>query len=453
MNLKVTAEGAQNFIVKRFMGPFWYRRKWLSDTQWFGKQQLRQLQLKLLRRLVRHCYDTVPYYRHFMDKHGIRAENIRVLEDISLFPILTKNDVIQAGNTIVSNKYPKWLTHTTSTSGTTGTPVTLRRDLFSIGNEHAFVRRQWDWAGIGFFDRCAYLKGRVITKTDTKNGWLCAYDPIMKELYLSTYHLSADTARDYIQVMKKYRVKALVGYPSSVYPVARACLDYGMDLKLPSVLLTSETLTPSHRDVTVKAFDCKLFDFYGGAERVCYIFTCEQGSYHIIPEYGLTELVPTEDDQQDRCRIIATGFWNMAMPLIRYDTGDIVVRSDESCRCGREFPVVKSIIGREGDVIRTPSGRELGASIITHMIYVICGAKYFAESQIIQDALNHITIEYVPGRKLPPGYLPQFTERLARYLPSDLDFSLKQVNKIKRTRAGKIRPIVSRINQRNSQTT
>ncbi|MHC4323092.1 MAG: phenylacetate--CoA ligase family protein, partial [Planctomycetota bacterium] len=322
-------------------------------------------------------------------------------------------------------------------------------NLFSIGNEHAFVRRQWDWAGIDFHDKCAFLKGRVIAEPGRENKPLYIYDPAMKELHLSTYHLSPETAREYIEAMKKYNVKAVYGFPSSVYPVAKTCLDYGLDLKLKSALLTAENLPESHKATIAKAFGCKVVDFYGAAERVCYIHTCEHGGYHIIPEYGLTELIPIDDPEQERCKIIATGFWNTAMPLIRYDTGDVIIKSEASCSCGRAFPVVRSISGREGDAIRTPSGEILGASIVTHLIYVICGADYFLESQVIQDSPDHIVIEYVPAKRCSSQFLGEFRKRLAKNLPGSLKFDLREVNAVQRTSAGKIRPIVSRIESSN----
>jgi phenylacetate-CoA ligase len=445
VNLKVIASGFSNLLVKRIVGPFWLRRRQLAKTQWFDKLELQELQLKLLQRLISHCYNTVPYYRKLMDERSISVDSINTLEDIKQFPILTKQDVLKAGDSIISTKYPRWLLAKAFTGGTTGTPLTLRRDIFSIGNEHAFVRRQWDWAGVGFSDNCAYLKGRVIAQPNVKSERLYIYDPIMKELHLSTYHLTAETAKYYIEVMKKYKVKALVGYPSSVYPVARVCLDCGINFRLQSVLLTSETLIPPHKKTIIKAFNCKLFDFYGNAERVCYIFTCEHGNYHIVPEYGLTELIPAQDNEGGHCNIVATGFWNLTMPLIRYDTGDMVIKSDQTCMCQRAFPVIKSIIGRQGDVIKTPSGRELGASIVTHLVYVICGANYFVESQIIQDGLDHITIEYVPSSNFSEQYLEEFRIRLAKYLPGDLKFSLKKINAVQRTSSGKIKPIVSKI--------
>jgi phenylacetate-CoA ligase len=262
----------------------------------------------------------------------------------------------------------------------------------------------------------------------------------MKELILSTYHLSPDTAEQYAAVMGKYGVVALVGYPSAVYLLAKTCLDSGINLKLKSVMTSSETLTESARATISRAFDCRVFDFYGGAERVCYIHTCEHGTYHVVPEYGLTELIPASDGDDRVCRVVSTGFWNRAMPFIRYDTGDTVVKSSRTCPCGRAFPVVESITGRQIDVIKTPSGRQFGAAILTHLLY---GTNHIMESQIIQDALDHITIEYVPASGFGENDLSSFRGLIVKHLPSELKVDLKQVQAVKRTASGKIRPVVS----------
>ena len=443
MDFRVAVNGLMSMLVRRYAGPFWIRRRQLAQTQWLDQQALEDLQLHLLQKLVRHCHETVPYYQQLMRERGITPESIKSLDDIRQFPILTKQEILKAGETIVSRKYPRWRLRQTSTSGTTGAPLRLYRSLFSIGNEHAFVRRQWDWAGIGFSDRLAFLKGRVVAEGDRQDQRLYVYDPVMKELHLSTYHLSPEVVPQYVDVIKQYRVKGIIGYPSSIYPLARTCLDRRIPLPLDSVLLTSETLPPSHKEAISAAFGCKIFDFYGAAERVCYIFMCEHGRHHLQPEYGLTELIPV--NPEGHCKIVATGFWNDAMPLLRYDTGDLAIPSDQSCSCGRAFPVVESILGRQGDAITTPSGRQLGAAIMTHLVYVICGAGHFLESQVIQDAADHITIEYVPGDGCSPAFLTGFEERLREHLPADLRCSLKQVEAVQRTQSGKIRPIVSRI--------
>jgi phenylacetate-CoA ligase len=444
MSAKVIANGCVTLFVKRLAGPFWIRRKWLAGTQWQSKQELEDIQLRLLKRLVRYAYKAVPYYRRLMDERGIKVESIKTLEDITLFPILTKNDAKEIGDSLFSSTYPRWLVRTTQTSGTTGTPFKLRRSLFSIQIEHAFARRQWDWAGAGLNDVCAYLKGTAIDDLATKRSGLYVYDPIMKELHLSIYHLSVKTAGDYAKVIKRFGAKTIVGWPSSVNILAKGCLDSGIDLELKAVLVTAEALSPATRDLAAKAFKCKVFDFYGAAERVSYIHTCEQGRYHVIPEYGLTEMIPV-DDKSECCKLIATGFWNPAMPLIRYDTSDMVVPSDEECPCGRAFPVVKSVIGRECDVIRTASGDEFASALLGYLVYGVCGAEGFTESQIVQDALDHITIAYVPDKECSAERLSEFKRRLEKYLPNELTCSLKEVDAVQRAPSGKVKYLVSLI--------
>jgi phenylacetate-CoA ligase len=377
-----------------------------------------------------------------MDERAIKRSDIKTLDDIRLFPILTKTDVLKAGSSILSMRYPKWLTRIAYTGGTTGTPLQIRRNLFSIGNEHAFVRRQWDWAGISLGDRCAYLTGRLITRPDQTKGQLYSYDPIMKELVLSTYHLSPQTTRTYILAMNRWKVKAVAGYPSAVYLLARVCLDSEIELRLESALTSSETLTESMRNTIAEAFKCEVFDFYGSAERVCYIQTCDHGSYHVIPEYGLTELIPLDKSDATEFKIIATGFWNFAMPFIRYDVGDVVIKSDNRCPCGRQFPTIKSISGRQADTIKTPSGREFGAAILTHLLY---GTDHIVESQIVQDATDHITIRYVPTERFSTADLQDFKNLIAKHLPSELKVTFEQTEAIEKTDTGKLRPVVSKI--------
>ena len=442
MNYKLLAASASHLMVKRFLGPFWFRRKWLNRTQWMSQMELQHIQLKLLKRLIRHCYKSVPYYRCLMDKNGIKVESINKLDDIKKFPVLTKKDVLAAGDSICSDKYPKWLKTTGSTGGTTGTPLSLPRNLFSVGTEHAFARRQWDWAGIGLLDSTAYLSGRVIIDVNQKQGPFFAYGPFMKELVLSNYHLSLETVPQFVEAMKRYRIKAIAGYTSSIYFLAGACRDLGLKIELKAALPTSETINEPVRLTIARAFECKVFDFYGAAERVCYIFTCEYGSYHIIPEYGLTELIPLHGPFEGLSKIVSTGFWNYAMPLIRYDTQDMLTESHTDCPCGRNFPVVESVCGRTGDVIRTPSGKEYAPTLLAR---VAKGAQHILGSQIIQDSIDHIVVGYLPGKQFSEEDLAYFKKHMTAHMPRELKIDFKEVNAVERTSNGKTNFVISRL--------
>jgi phenylacetate-CoA ligase len=440
MNIKVVGKGVVSLLTKRFMGPFWFRRKWLAKTQWFSADQLRDLQLDLLKQLISHVYDSVPYYRSFMKKEKMVTGDICSLEDIQKFPIMSKEDVHKAGRELVSTKFRKFLLHTAYTGGTTGPRLPLWRDFGSIGNEHAFVRRQFDWAGIGIRDRCAYMTWRTVTSPNTMNKEPYVYDPLMRELILSTFHLSADMADIYVDAMERYKVKALLAYPSAALVLARELLIKGRRLPLRSVLTTSETLGPIEKEQICQAFQCPVYDFYGSAERVCYINTCEKLFYHIVPEYGLTELIPAAAPNEGCCRIIATGFWSLAMPLIRYDTGDMVIPAYQPCECGRAFEVVERIVGRENKSIITASGRNIGLTAMARLLKNVLlrtNKLPICQSQVLLEDSGAVCFEYVPSKDFKQEDLNILNEILQQELPEDLQMKINSVEKITRTISGK----------------
>ena len=133
------------------------------------------------------------------------------------------------------------------------------------------------------------------------------------------------------------------------------------------------------------------------------------------------------------------------MPLIRYDIGDVVIKGSGSCRCRRKFPLIKSVIGREGDIIKTPSGEEYGVTIMIHLLYVVCGAKNILETQFIQDEPDHITVEYVPDEKFSNNEFCKAQKQFVEHMPKVLKIDFKQVKAVQRTSSGKVRPVVSRL--------
>jgi phenylacetate-CoA ligase len=167
-----------------------------------------------------------------------------------------------------------------------------------------------------------------------------------------------------------------------------------------------------------------------------------------VPEYGYTELIPIEGCGADHYKIVSTGFWNKGMPLIRYDIGDVVYKPDGcSCNCGREFVVVESVIGKEADVIRSPSGVQLGVTAVMQILYTIGGTNNVLETQFVQDSLDHVTVEYVPGPNFSEEDLVNMKNCAVKFLPGDLRVDFKQVEAVKRTPMGKIRAIVSQISE------
>lgn len=438
----VTAAGLQTLVVKRFLGNFRMRAAELSASQWYDSARLLEYQRRRLGAVLQDCVQNVSYYQGLFHAMGLDVRDFSSPDAITRLPIMEKEAVTAAGRDLVSKKFPKWMMRVAHTGGTTGRPLHLYRNIFSIGDEYAFVQRQYAWAGIEFGDRCAYLTGRIVVPADQVSGRLYRYDSIQKQLILSTYHLSAAVSKQYVDAMIEHKVVALVAYPSSAYTLARECLERGLKIRLRAVLTSSETMQPDVAETIREAFGCPVYDFYGSAERVCYIHMCEFGAYHIVQEYGITELIPS-DSVEGACEVVATGFWNPAMPLLRYRLGDLVIPGDQSCSCGRSYPTVKKIIGRPIDFLVTPSGRRLGAALLTHLLY---GAKNVLESQLVQDSPESVEVRFVPSDEFSGEDLAELRRLAAMHLPKELHVRFERVSRIERTVSGKFRPIVSLLN-------
>ena len=85
---------------------------------------------------------------------------------------------------------------------------------------------------------------------------------------------------------------------------------------------------------------------------------------------------------------MATGFFNPAMPLLRYDTGDLAVPLETPCPCGRALPAVREVQGRFDDLLVTPSGR-----VVQELDRVVMAAKHIRESQVVPRAAIRTTLK------------------------------------------------------------
>jgi phenylacetate-CoA ligase len=107
-----------------------------------------------------------------------------------------------------------------------------------------------------------------------------------------------------------------------------------------------------------------------------------------VDEFGLP--VP-EGEVGD---LVITLLHHGPMPLIRYKVGDVGVSGvSRRCECGRTFEIQQSILGRETDVVITPSGNRLIVHFFTGIL------EYFSEIdtfQVIQEAQDYIVLRIQP---------------------------------------------------------
>jgi phenylacetate-CoA ligase len=369
----------------------------------------------------------VPFYRE-------RAAG----DALEGWPLIGKAEVRAAGRALLAERRRRLLVPG-RTSGTTGTPLRLWQDLDAVNRENAFIWRQLEWAGLRRGGRRAWLRSDMIVPVEQREPPYWRLNRADNMLMLSSFHLSEAAAPEYLDALSRFDPVVIQAYPSSIGFLASWMLANGIRYRgaaLCGIVTSSETLSAERRrDISV-AFGCAVFDWYGLNERVAAIGTCEHGRYHLMSDYSHVELLPAGDGI---CELVGTGFNNLAMPLIRYRTGDFVrVAPDgERCVCGRAFPLIGSIDGRVDEAVKLSDGRVVGR--LTH---VFEGLEGILEAQIVQDRLDALTVLIVPCA----GYAERTTEQLLgklRFrLGGDVPMGVELVDSIPRGANGKFKGVL-----------
>ena len=372
----------------------------LRQSQWFDEQRLSEHQQKQLLRIINDASRAVPFYRD----NQAAYERLNA-STIAQFPILDKTTVKMDPTAFLSSNH-RGIKFSATTSGTTGTPLTLYLDFRALNIEQAFIARHLEWAGVSSQCRRAWIRGEMIVPHSQTEKPFWRMNHAQSMLMMSSYHLSIESAGHYIKALSDHDPELIEAYPSSIGFLAQYLTShskYYRGKRLKAIVTSSETLTPENRRVIEERFGAKIFDWYGARERVAAIGQCEKGRYHLLADYGYIELLP---DQNGWSEIVATGFSNRLMPLIRYRTGDYVATGPmDMCPCGRKFPTILSLEGRRDDYLKTPDGRYVG-----RMDHIFKGIPFVAEAQIIQEDLNEIMILIVPM----PGFSHTAHKRLKR---------------------------------------
>ncbi|WP_296943527.1 phenylacetate--CoA ligase family protein [uncultured Massilia sp.] len=312
-------------------------------------------------------------------------------------PVLTKADVRRDPQRLVRPRGPgSWLRTTIKTSGTSGSPLTIVQSVGNLVREEGFVYRQLRWIGWRFGQRRAWIRGDIVCADHPRDGRYWCRDWIGNMLMMSSYHLSGDTIGRYIDALERFDPVVIHAYPSSIAALAAWLNAAGRRYRgtaLRGVMTSSETLEPDVRAAVEKAFGTRVYDWYGQAERVAAIGTCERGSYHVLTDYSGVALLPTERED-GACELVGTTLNNAAMPLQRYRTGDTVIPhgpDEPPCPCGRAFPTVRAVVGRQEKIVTLPDGR-----LVARLDRIFQGHdRHLVEGQVLYRGAGEFVLRVV----------------------------------------------------------
>jgi len=361
--------------------------------------------------LVALAYDRVPHYRIAMQARGVRPEHVKGVADLPRLPLLTKDDVRRDPDALLVRGVPLGRRERVSTGGTSGDPMTLWIDRGRSSTEWAFMTWQWGAAGYELGARRAVLRGHRVRAASAERFY--EWNPLLDELVLSTFHLSAETLPQYLEWMEQYRVRFLHAYPSSADRLARL-LEENPQLTRPrfsAVLVGSENLYPEQRERIERVLGCRVLAWYGHSEKCLLGAGCEvSNEYHLFPQYGVLEVV--DDDGRPvgpggTGRIVGTGFMNRVMPFLRYATDDVGTLAEGPCACGRAYPRLTRIEGRSStERLYGNAGQSFSLGHINSHADVFRKVRRF---QFVQEKPGEALVRVEPSN----GFTPEDGRRLA----------------------------------------
>ncbi|KNY26556.1 phenylacetate--CoA ligase family protein [Pseudobacteroides cellulosolvens] len=412
--------------------------KELNQTEFYSMEQLDNYNNIKLKKIIEHSYKYVPYYRELFDNLKLKPDDITKISDLEKLPFLEKRIVRDNLDKFLSKRLiDRVFMKKARTGGSTGTPLSLFRDYYSINFENASLWRNWLHAGDYSLKRVT-LRGEDIVPLECKTPPFWKYSPATRELKMSSYHLNDETASLYIDKIIEFDPKVIYAYPSIVYQMALYFDKFNKPLKLTAVFTSSENLGNKQKKLIEQVFNCKVFDWYGQAERVSAIAHCEEGTYHIVEDYSITELIKTEQGLE----VVGTSLNNYLMPLLRYRTGDIVELSSKKCSCGRSFRSIERINGRSGKHVITPEGIKIPIIILS---FITDYANNIDEAQFIQNKKGEMIVKVVTNNKFTDSDLKDLIYLSKKYTSDTMKIEVETVSEIPRGPNGKFVGLISNI--------
>jgi len=378
----------------------------------------------------------------FAVEHTPFYSNLRGFGSLQDFPVINKNTIKAQYDAFRSDTFVNVKLHAMHTSGSTGTPFAVLQNPDKrhrvLAEVICFSRR----AGYEVGDR--FLFTRVWTEHNRKSRLAALRDNTIQFDISSLDSPCLESLRTLLRTDPD--IKCMMGYPSTFGPFMWYMDTNGdtqEDFHLHSIISISEKLPPQVRSALKRQFGCNVVSRYSNQENGVLAQQClDHDEYHLNTASYFFEFLELDRDFPARpgepARMVVTDLFNRAMPLIRYDTGDVVVRETLTA-CGSGADSLSDIGGRLEDFIFDTADRPLSPSVPGLYFWPFTKLK---QIQFIQEHKGVYSI--VVNGALEHYKDEEFTSLAKSFLGSDAQVSVVHVDHIPMLDSGKFKAVFSR---------
>jgi len=392
----------------------------------FTSKESKRRRREALQKLLNHTIKTVPYYKEIEGK------------ELTKFSVVNKNVIRNNFKKFQSDLFLDEPKTEVQTSGSTGTPFTTYQD------KNKKIRNTADT--IYFAERSGFKLGYELLfirlwGEQHKKSFVMSW--IQNMVAHNVINLSD---QDIDKLLKKIKSsssnKGIVAYASALDAIGHYLDKHNFDLKdcnIKSVIGVAEGLSEYAKKTTKKYFGVSAISRYSNIENgIIAQQNTADGNFYINWASYVVEILKFDSDtlvkEGETGRIVITDLYNYAVPMIRYDTGDIgaiITEKENGCI------VLSKVEGRKMDALYTTKG-ELIAS---HIVHLICLNKDIKQYQLVQEGKKkylfkiNTTSVSIDKQKIVKTY--------KEFLGDDAEIEIEYVDDIPLLSSGKRKKVIN----------
>ena len=442
----------------------------LRRSERYAPEQLRELQLKRLQRLVDFAYKRVPFYTERFRSLGLLPGDIRSLDDLRKVPPLGRQDVIDRHHAMVDSTlgnacdladrsvrgpgepipFAPFRQHQlvrNTSSGSTGAPTVFYENgsRTALNWVHEFRLKSW------FGNMPGAREARMVRLSNEylpKSRVLRLRNRLWNQLIIPGVNL---TDRDYavcVERLAQFRPKTLWGFTSALAGLADYLRRNSIDPAPWGIRLVVGWAAPVYdheRRLLTEVFQCPVSNIYGAREVGHVAGQCPAGAYHINQEHLLVERDDDAGDGADReaGEILVTTLDISPMPFLRYRMGDIGRIAPSACGCGRTLPVLQEFVGRTGEIFRASDGRMISPNFWCRTFMNVRLAGAIRRFQVVYMSDHAMRIKIVKNGSYTAATEQVLSDHLKKNFPRDMEIAFEYVPEIPPQISGKYQMVVN----------
>lgn len=374
----------------------------------------------------------VPFYKNY--------ENV----PFERLPIVNKNIIRESIEMFQAESMKNMKLHEERTSGSTGTPFVVRQDSGKRIQASADSLFFGEFAGFHLGTRLYYI--RVWNHLNKKSKLRCNIENIVMQ---PSDSLSDESLELFVRRLEEdTHEKSVLAYASSIVALYQWMIrtNRKTSARVECFITMSESFPEDVRKGMSLLFGCPVISRYSNQECGLISQQCTQSlGYHINTTSFFVEVLSVNDDTPAKDgelgRIVVTDLYNRAMPLIRYDTGDLGILGYD-CPCGKHGKILKKVEGRRIDFIYSTDGQLISPVTIINAMWEYPDLRQW---QFVQNSKNDYEIRLNCEERVYHREAEMVSD-LKQYIGRDAILYVNYVDEIPLLSSGKRKSVVNKCN-------